>query len=331
MRRLAFMFGVLVAVTFLAFSAMNVIGDPLFNVVGFYASVDCDAVIAGEIEDVIGTVAGTGIGECERVIEAREKYHLDDTLPVRYGHWIVGMVQGDFGESYANQMPVSSILAERLPKSILLMGMSVVIALGVSIPWGVAAAYRANQRFDRVSTAVAFGLLSIPGFALAIMLFYFFIVRWQIFPSRFMDDNLLSRLHSLVLPAASLGLPLAAVYQRLLRTDLITTLQEDFVITAKAKGLSDRRIMFRHVLRPSMFGMITVVGLNTAALIGGTIIIESIFSIPGFGRELYISAIRDDNTVVLAGVTVLATAFVAINTAVDLLYSYLDPRVRRAG
>ena len=331
MRRLAFMLGVLAAVTFLVFSATNVIGDPLFNVVGFYASVDCDAVIAGEIKDVIGTVAGTGIGECERVIEAREKYHLDDSLPVRYGHWIVGMAQGDFGESYANQMPVSSILAERLPKSILLMGVSMVVALGVSIPWGVAAAYRANQRFDRASTAGAFGLLSIPGFALAIILFYFFVVRWQIFPSRYMDDNIFSRLHSLVLPAASLGLPLAVVYQRLLRTDLITTLQEDFVIMAKAKGLSDRRIMFRHVLRPSMFGMITVVGLNMSALIGGTIIIESIFSIPGFGRELYVSAIRDDITVVLAGVTISSTAFVVINTGVDLLYSYLDPRVRRAG
>ncbi len=171
MRRLAFMLGVLAAVTFLVFSATNVIGDPLFNVVGFYASVDCDAVIAGEIEDVIGTVAGTGIGECERVIEAREKYHLDDSLPVRYAHWIGGMVQGDFGDSYANQMPVSSIISERLPKSILLMGMSLVVALGVSIPWSVAAAYRANQPLDRASTAGAFGLLSIPGFALAIILF----------------------------------------------------------------------------------------------------------------------------------------------------------------
>jgi len=323
------MAGVMVAVTFVVFSAMNVLGDPLFNVVGFYASVDCDSVLAGETEDVIGTVPGTGKGECEVVAEARAKYHLDDPLPVRYGHWIVGMLQGDFGESYKNQMPVSTILAERLPKSVLLMGMSVVVALGVAIPWGVAAAYRANRGFDRVSTIGSFSLLSIPGFALGIILFYFFVVRWQIFPSRFKDDNLFSRLHSLVLPAISLGLPLAAVYQRLLRTDLITTLQEDFVIMAKAKGLSDRRIMFRHVLRPSLFGMITVVGLNTATLLGGSIIIENIFQIPGFGRELFVSAVRDDNTVVLAGTVVAAAAFVTINTVVDLLYSYLDPRVRR--
>ena len=328
-RRLAFMFGVLFAATFLAYSAMNVLGDPLFNVVGFYASIDCDAVLAGEVEDVVGTRPGSSVGECQIVAEAREKYHLNDPLPVRYGRWIGAMVQGDFGESFKNYMPVSAILSERLPKSLLLMGMSITVALGVSIPWAVAAAYRANRKLDKVSTAGAFGLLSIPGFALGVLLFYFFVIRWQIFPSRFMDDDLFSRLRSLFLAALTLGLPLAAIYQRLLRTDLITTLQEDFVITAKAKGLSDRRIMFRHVLRPSLFGMVTVVGLNTASLFAGSIIIEQIFSIPGIGRELYVSIVRDDNPVVLACVVVIVAAFVIINTAVDLLYSYLDPRVRR--
>ena len=328
-RRLAFTVAVLIAVTFTAFSVMNFLGDPLFNVVGFYTSVDCDAVLAGEVEDVVGTRPGSSAGECQIVAEAREKYHLNDPLPVRYGYWMAGMFQGDFGESFKNYMPVSTILADRLPVSVLLMGMSIVIALGVSIPWAVAAAYRANRRLDRASTAGAFGLLAMPNFALGVILLYFFVIRWQIFPTRFVDDDLFSRLRSLALPAATLGLPLAAVYQRLLRTDLITTLQEDFVITAKAKGLSDRRIMFRHVLRPSLFGMVTVVGLNTSALMGGAIIVEQIFSIPGLGRELFVSVVRDDFPVVLGGVVILATSFVVINTAVDLLYSYLDPRVRR--
>ncbi|MBQ91378.1 MAG: peptide ABC transporter [Acidimicrobiaceae bacterium] len=328
-RRLAFMLGVLLVTTFVAYTAMNALGDPLFNVVGFYTQVDCDAVMAGEAEDVVGTRPGSSLGECELVAEAREKYHLDDPLPVRYGRWIGAMVQGDFGESFKNYMPVSTILAERLPKSLLLMGMSVTVALVVSIPWAVVAAYRANRRLDRASTALSFGLLSIPGFALAVILMYFFVVRWEVFPSRFEDDDLFSRLRSLTLASLTLGLPLSAVYQRLLRTDLITTLQEDFVVTAKAKGLSDRRIMFRHVLRPSLFGMVTVVGLNTAALFAGSIIIEQIFSIPGIGRELYVSIVRDDNPVVLACVVIIVAAFVLINTAVDLLYSYLDPRVRR--
>ena len=123
--------------------------------------------------------------------------------------------------------------------------------------------------------------------------------------------------------------PLAATYFRLLRTDLITTLQEDFVVMAKAKGLSNRWIMFRHALRPSLFSMVTVFGLNTAALIGGALIVEQVFSIPGLGRALVEASIRDDYPVVLGATVVIATGFVIINFAVDLAYSYLDPRVRR--
>jgi peptide/nickel transport system permease protein len=168
-----------------------------------------------------------------------------------------------------------------------------------------------------------------PNFALAVVLFYFFVVKWEVFPSRFEDGDLVSRLHSLVLPACTIGLPLSAIYQRVLRTDLITNLQEDFVLMAKAKGLSDRRIMFRHVLRPSLFSMVTVFGLSASAAIGGSIIIEQIFSIPGLGRALYEAVVRDDFPVVLGSIVVIATGFVVINLAVDLVYSYLDPRISR--
>ncbi len=327
-RRLAQLVAVVLAVTFLAFTAMNTLGDPLFNVVGFYASVDCDAVLAGEIEDVSGQ-GGTGVGDCQVVTEAREEFHLDDPLPIRYGRWVGDLLHGDFGTSFKNRMPVNKLLADRLPKSLLLMAMAEIFAVAVSIPWAVAAAYRANRTMDRASTVGAFGMLALPNFALGVILFYFFVVRWQIFPSRFEDDNLLIRLKSLVLPALTLGMPLAATYFRLLRTDLITTLQEDFVVMAKAKGLSNRWIMFRHVLRPSLFSVVTVFGLNTAALMGGALIVEQIFSIPGLGRALVEASIRDDYPVVLGAVVVIATGFVVINFTVDLVYSYLDPRVRR--
>jgi peptide/nickel transport system permease protein len=327
-RRLAQLVAVVLAVTFLAFTAMNTLGDPLFNVVGFYASVDCDAVLAGEIEDVSGQ-GGTGVGDCQVVTEAREEFHLDEPLPIRYGRWVGDLLHGDFGTSFKNRMPVNKLLADRLPKSLLLMAMAEIFAVAVSIPWAVAAAYRANRTMDRASTVGAFGMLALPNFALGVILFYFFVVRWQIFPSRFEDDNLLIRLKSLVLPALTLGMPLAATYFRLLRTDLITTLQEDFVVMAKAKGLSNRWIMFRHVLRPSLFSVVTVFGLNTAALMGGALIVEQIFSIPGLGRALVEASIRDDYPVVLGAVVVIATGFVVINFAVDLVYSYLDPRVRR--
>ncbi len=326
-RRFASLLAVLLAVTALAFGAMNVLGDPLFNVVGFIASVDCDAVEAGLVEDVSGQTAG-GRGDCEVIAEARREHHLDRALPVRYGYWLSDIVRGDFGTSFKNELPVSDVLRDKLPKSLLLMGVAQAIAVGVAVPWAVAAAYRAHRSFDRASTVGSFGLLAVPNFALGVILFYLFVVRWQVFDSRYDDTDLASRLRSMVLPGLTLGLPAAAVYQRLLRTDLLTTMQEDFVHMARAKGMSDRWIMFRHVLRPSLFSMVTVFGLSTAGMIGGSLVAEQIFTIPGIGRALVEAVIRDDFPIVLGGVVVVATGFVVVNFVVDLLYSLIDPRVR---
>ena len=267
-----------------------------------------------------------------KVVEAARKEHrLDRALPVRYAYWLGDIVRGDFGTSFKNEMPVRQVIAEKLPKTVLLMVVAEVMGVVISIPWAGAAAYRANRRFDRASTVTSFGMLAIPNFAMGIILFYFFVVRWQVFPSRFEDTDLFARLKSMVLPGLTLGLPLAATYQRLLRTDLITTLQEDFVQMARAKGMSDRWIMFRHVLRPSLFSLVTVFGLSTAGLIGGSLVVENIFSIPGLGRAVVEAVIRDDFPIVLGSVVVIATGFVVINFTVDVLYSFIDPRVRRDG
>ena len=329
-RRVAALVAVLLAVTGLAFGAMNVLGDPLFNVVGFIASVDCDAVAAGEVDDISGQTAG-GRGDCEVIAEARREHHLDRALPIRYGYWLGDIVRGDLGTSFKNEMPVREVIGEKLPKSVLLMVVAQVIAVGLAVPWAVAAAYRAHRPFDRASTVGTFGLVAIPSFALGVILFYLFVVRWQIFSSRYDDTDLWSRLRSMVLPGLTLGLPAAAVYMRLLRTDLLTTLQEDFVLMARAKGMSDQWVMFRHVLRPSLFSLVTVFGLSTAGMIGGSLVIEQIFSIPGLGRALVEALIRDDFPIVLGGVVVVATGFVVVNFAVDLLYTLIDPRVRADG
>ncbi len=327
-RRLVALFAVLLAVTALAFGSLNVLGDPLFNVVGFIASVDCDAVLAGEIEDISGQTAG-GRGDCEVIQAARKEHRLDRALPVRYVLWLGDIVRGDFGTSFKNEMPVRQVLADKLPKSILLMTVAEVIGIVIAVPWAIVAAYRANRRFDRASTVTSFGLLAVPNFAMGIILFYFFVVRWQIFPSRFEDTDLAARLKSMVLPGLTLGLPLAATYQRLLRTDLITTLQEDFIQMARAKGMTDRWVMFRHALRPSLFSLVTVFGISTAGLIGGALVVEQIFSIPGIGRAVVEAVIRDDFPIVLGSVVVIATGFVVINFFVDIIYSLIDPRVRR--
>ena len=208
------------------------------------------------------------------------------------------------------------------------MVMAQLFAVIISIPWAVASASRANSLGDRASTVLSFGIISVPNFALGVVAFWLFVVRWGWFPSRFDDTNLWTRLDSLFIPALVLALGLAAIYQRLLRTDLITTLQEDVVLMARAQGMSKRRVLWRHALRPSMFSFITVFGINTGALIGGSLVIERIFSIPGAGREIPEAVIRDDYPVVLALVVIIATAFVVVNFVVDLLYSFLDPRVR---
>lgn len=310
LRRLGQMILVVLAVTFLAFGAMNVLGDPLVNILGPIA----DESTGPEYEDIRA--------------EARAQYHLDDPFVVRYGRWLGDMVTGDFGRSFASNLNVSTLLADRLPVTAFLMVYAQIIAVAVAVPWAIYAAYRAYRPADKVSTVASFMLLGIPVFALVVILFWLFAVRWELFPTRFDDSSFGARVSSLFLPALSLATPLIATYQRLLRTDLISTLQEDFIAVARAKGMSDRHIMLRHALRPSLFSMLTVFGIQVGALIGGALVVETYFSIPGVGRAVIEAIIRDDFPVVLAVVVVVSVIFVVANTLVDIAYTYLDPRVK---
>lgn len=314
--RLAQMVLVVFAVTLLAFGALNFLGDPLFNVVGPIAGVD-----QAELSEV----------DRATIVEAREIYNLDDPFVVRYGLWLSDFVQGDFGRSFKNQSTVASIIGQRLPVTILLMVMAQVIAIAVSIPWALWSASRAGRLGDKASTVASFAMLGIPVFALSVILFWLFAVRLDVFPTRYDDTTFGMQLFSLFLPAVVLSVPLIAVYQRLLRTDLIATLQEDFIAVARAKGMSARHILFRHALRPSLFSMLTVFGIQTGALIGGSIVVETYFTLPGIGDEVIEAIIRDDFPVVLAVVVIVSVVFVVVNFIVDLLYSFLDPRVRADG
>lgn len=311
--RLIQMVLVVVSVTFLAFGAMNFLGDPLFNILGPIANEDSGPEFA------------------EVRAEARAEYHLDDPFVIRYGRWLGDMVQGDFGRSFKNQTQVSDELKNKLPITIFLMVYAQVLAVIVSVPWALWSASKAYRTVDKASTVVSFGMLGIPVFALSVLLFWLFSVRWQIFPTRYDDESFGSRLNSMFLAAAALAIPLVATYQRLLRTDLISTLQEDFIAVARAKGLPQWFVLFRHALRPSLFSMLTVFGIQTGALIGGSLIVEQQFSIPGVGAAVVEAIIRDDFPVVLAIVVIVSVIFVVVNFFVDLLYSFLDPRVRLDG
>ncbi len=317
LQRLGMMITLLIAVSMLTFAAMNFLGDPLFNILGPAAQ-------------------GTEPEQIALQEQAKEQYHLNDPLPVRYLKWAGDFVTGDFGVQFSSdgQPPVSDLVKERLPRSLQLMVMAQFLALAIAIPWGVFTASRANSPVDRASTITAFGFVSLPNFALAVILFYVFSVKLDWLPDTYNASDPFwgfshdAKMVQLFLPAMTLALPTAAVYQRLLRTDLITTLQEDFILMARAKGVPKRRVLFRHALRPSMFSVVTVFGINAGALIGGALVVESFFRIPGIGRAIVEAVAREDFPVVLALVMIIATGFVILNFLVDILYTVLDPRVR---
>lgn len=309
----------LVAVSMLTFAAMSFLGDPLFNILG---------PVAGDTENP---------ENLEKINAAKEQYYLDKPLPERYVRWAGDFVTGDFGVQFSTdgQPPVSGLIKERFPRTLQLMIMAQILALGIAIPWGVFTASRANSVADRASTLTSFLFVSLPNFALAVILFYIFALKLDWLPDTYnATDPFWGLTHShrftqLILPAFTLALPGASVYQRLLRTDLITTLQEDFILMARAKGVPKWRVLFRHALRPSMFSVITIFGINAGTLIGGALVVEVYFRIPGIGTAIVEAVLREDFPVVLALVMIIAAAFVILNFLVDLFYTFLDPRVRR--
>jgi peptide/nickel transport system permease protein len=304
LRRVRQLVVVLFAVTLLTFLSLNLLGDPLKSILGpLYAD--------PQVRE-----------------QARADLRLDDPIPTRYVRWLGDALHGDLGRSYNTRESVSSILGERIPVSVFLMVYAQLLALALALPIAVWSAYRAEGWFDRSSTTASFGLISVPNFALGVLLLYFLAVRSQMFPARYLDATFLDRVHSMFLPALTLALPAAATYMRLLRTDLIKTLQDDFITTARAKGLPSWQILLRHALRPSSFSLVTIVGLQVGALLGGTLVIENIFSIPGVGKAVVDAVFRKDYLVVQSVVLLIATAYVLVNFLVDALYVLLDPRVR---
>jgi len=266
-----------------------------------------------------------------------EDLGLDKPFLEQYFLYIEGVVtEGDFGKSYQQDTPTTTLMAQRLPATIQLMIMAQLLSLAISIPLALYSAYRANSRADKAITAGAFGAISLPGFALAPFLVAVFALQLGWLPAIGYDritgpGGISENLRSVALPVLVLTVGLSAVYTRLLRSDLIATLQEDFVMMARSKGLPTWHILVRHALRPSSFSLVTVFGLNFGALIGGTIVVESFFGIPGIGVLAAESIARREYLVVQGTVLLIATVFVLINFLTDLVYSLLDPRVRRAG
>ncbi len=269
----------------------------------------------------------------EDIAKLRAAAGLDKPVYLQYVIWAGNALRGDFGVSYYDQVEVSSLIALRLPATLQLTVFAMTFALLIAIPLGIAAANRQNTIVDYIVTAIGTIGMSVPSFWLGIMLILVFSVQLGWLPAvgyvPFFDDPVTNLKH-IVLPCVTLGLVLIAPTMRFLRSSILEVKRQDYVQTAHAKGLSERNVVFGHILKNAMIPTLTVVGLQMGYLLGGSVVIEWVFGYPGLG-QLVIDAIRlRDYGVVQATVMLFATGFVLINLLVDILYGALDPRIRYA-
>lgn len=269
----------------------------------------------------------------ELVASLREELGLNRPLAVRYVDWLVKALHGDLGHSYRSNEAVSRMVLDRLPVTLELIVLTQILALLIAVPAGILAAYRVGSRFDRLVTALSVGFLSAPPFLVGILLIYGLSVYAGLLPAagfKSLEDGLGANLRSLLLPSLTLALAECPVYLRLLRADMIATLQQDFVLVARAKGLSPLEILLRHALKPSSFSLVTVVGVNMGRLVGGSVIAETLFALPGIGQMVAAAAFQLDHFAIQGVVLLVAVGFVFVNLMVDAIYAVLDPRVRHA-
>jgi peptide/nickel transport system permease protein len=306
-RRLLYLLPVLLAVSLLTFLIASLLpGDLAYVILGDQATPD-------------------------KVAALRHDMGLDQPIWWRYLGWLGHVLEGDFGRSFRTGQTVLQAVAERLPVTFELMLLAELAALVIGIPLAIACAVRAGSAFDRIVTGSAFGMLSVPAFLAAILLIYFFAVELRWLPATgyvpFSEDPL-GNLRCFVLPALTLALGEWPVLMRVLRSDMIATLQEDYIAMARAKGLKPSRILLVHALKPSSLTLVTVTGINIGRLMGGTVIVESIFALPGIGR-LLLGSIYTRDLIILQGVVLcVASGYVLINSIVDMFYAVLDPRIR---
>jgi peptide/nickel transport system permease protein len=266
--------------------------------------------------------------DVERV---KKDYGLDKPLPVQFGYWLRAVAKGDLGQSIFLQRPVTQALAERAEPTTLLALMAVGIAAAIGLPCGILSAVWRGRAVDQLFTGIAMLGASVPSFWLGLVLIQLFAVGLGWFPvSGYGDPGapLHERLHALVLPATVLGLLNSALIIRFTRASMLDVLGEDYVRTARSKGLGEATVVLKHALRNALVPIVTVLGLTVALMVGGAIVTETVFGLPGIGNLVVSAVLRRDYPVIQGALLVIAALYVLINFAVDLLYAVVDPRVR---
>jgi peptide/nickel transport system permease protein len=272
--------------------------------------------------DPIGVMLGDSVGLDEAALRA--KLGLDVSLFIQYQQFLWGVLHGDWGQSLFYQKPVLSLLLERLPATLTLAALAISVALFVALPLGIIAALRKGLWQDKTAMIVALIGMSIPSFVLGPILMIVLAVDHGWFPVSGMDAP-----YAWVLPAVSLGTALAAILTRMLRASLLEVLNEDYIRTARAKGASESRVLLMHGLRNAFLPVLTLLGLQLGALLGGAVITETVFDWPGLGLLLVESIHRRDYPLVLGAILLITLFYVTLNTLLELAYSWLDPRIKR--
>ena len=285
--------------------------------------------------DAIAARLGTSTAlDPEELASLRAYFGLDQPLPVQYWNWLTSLFRGDFGYSIRTGRPVLVEISERLPATLELAAAATVIAVAIGLPLGLLSAMRPNSRIDLVARIGGLVGLSLPSFWLGTLIIVLFslYLRWLPNTGGYVDfvRDPLGNLALILFPAITLGVALAAATMRMTRSAMLDVLGADYVRTAAAKGLAPPLIVRRHVLKNGLIVVVTLLGIQVGQLLGGAVVVEEIFAIPGVGRMLLTAIVQRDYALVQGGVLVIAVLFVLVNIVVDLLYGYLDPRIRLA-
>ncbi len=294
------------------------------------------SVVFFVLEILPGDPAAVMLGinaEADTLAALRAELGLDRPIAVRYLGWLGDLVQGDLGISYTYDVPVSELIMERVILSLPLAVLSMILSTLIAIPLGIIAASNHTKPMDFLVMIFSQLGIAIPNFWFALLLIIFFSVFMGVLPAGGFagwDAGIIPALSSLLLPTIALALPQAAILTRVTRSSLLEVLQEDYIRTARAKGSSSRRTLWRHALRNAMIPVVTIMGLQFSFLLAGTIIIENVFYLPGIGRLIFQAIAQRDLIVVKNLVILLAASVIVINFIVDMLYAVIDPRLRGA-
>lgn len=307
LRRVLAVIPVLLIVAVLVFGLLRMVpGDPA-------------AVIAGD--------AATN----EQVRDIRERLGLEKPIPVQFAIWLGRLVQGDLGQSFFFKKPVADLIAQRLEPTLALGACALVLAVSVAVPLGVLAAFRQGSWVDRLVMGLSVMGFSLPLFVLAYLLVYVFAVELEWLPVQGyarIADGFWPFIERLILPSVALSVGYIALIARITRTSVLEVLNEDYIRTARSKGLTDREVLVGHALRNAAVPILTIIGIGLAVLIGGAVVTESVFAIPGLGRLTVEAVLSRDFPVIQALILLFSCGYLLVNLLIDIGYAFLDPRIR---